>query len=59
MKGRRVVQSDALTQFGKPDAFAMMGDFLEDGESAAERLDADALPVLRIIVRHSRWRDKR
>src|SRR5580693_1114953 len=46
MKGRAVVQADALAELGQADAVAVAGDFFEDGEGALERLDAAALARL-------------
>src|SRR5262245_31196364 len=43
MESRRVVQSNALAQFGQADAVAVPRDFFHDCESSRERLDADPL----------------
>ena len=45
-----IVQADQLAQFGKPDAFAVTRDLFEDRKGAAERLHADPLPVLGVVV---------
>ena len=44
------MQADQLAEVGKPDAFAVARDLLKDREGAAERLDADPLPVVGIVV---------
>ncbi len=44
------MQADQLAQFGEPDAFAVTRDLFEDREGAAERLDADPLPVVGVVV---------
>ena len=44
------MQADQLAQFRKPDAFAVTRDLLEDREGAAERLDADPLPIIGVVV---------
>jgi hypothetical protein len=45
-----IVQANQFAQVCEPDAFAVARNLLEDREGAAERLDADALPVLGIVV---------
>ena len=50
MKRRGIVQADEPAQIGKPDPVAMPRHRFENAESAAERLDADALPVLDVLV---------
>ena len=50
MKRRGVVQADEPAQIGKPDPFAMTRDLFEDRKGAAERLDADPLPVVGVVV---------
>ena len=45
-----VVQADQLAEIGKPDAFAVTRDLFEDRKRAAERLHADPLPVLGVVV---------
>ena len=47
MEGGGIVQADALGQFRKPDAVAVARDFLDDGETAADRLHAAAARGLR------------
>ena len=44
------MQADQLAQFRKSDPFAVARDLLEDRKGAAERLDADALPVVGVVV---------
>src|SRR6202035_3579115 len=57
MKGGGVVQADQLAQIRKPDPFAVPRDFLENGKGAAERLHADPLPVVGVVVDIARqWR---
>ena len=50
MEGGGIVQADQLAQFGKPDAFAVTRDLFEDRKGAAERLHADPLPVVGVVV---------
>ena len=45
-----IVQADQLAQFRQSDAFAVTRDLLEDRKGAAERLDADPLPVVGVVV---------
>src|SRR5476649_449860 len=45
-----VVQADQLAEVRKSDAFAVTGDLFEDRERAAERLDADPLAVVCVVV---------
>ncbi len=40
----------SLLKIGEPDAVAVARDLFEDREGAAERLDADALPVVGVVV---------
>ena len=44
------MQANALAEVGKADALAMPRDLFEDCKSAAERLDADPLPVIGVVV---------
>jgi hypothetical protein len=44
------VQPDDSREVGEPDAVAVARDRLEDRESAAERLHADALAPLGLVV---------
>jgi hypothetical protein len=44
------VQPDQLAQVGETNAFAVARNFLEDRKGATERLYADPLPVLGIVV---------
>src|SRR5262249_46586577 len=48
-RGRRV-QADPLAQLGEADAVAVARDLLEDAEGTAERLHADALAILGVVV---------
>ena len=50
VEGGGIVQADQLAQFRKPDALAVTRDLLEDRKGAAERLHADPLPVVGVVV---------
>ena len=50
MERGRVVQADLLAQVGKADPVAVARDLLQDCEGASERLHADALAVLGLVV---------
>src|ERR1700722_17254456 len=50
MKGGGIVQANQLAQIRKPNPFAVMRDLFQDGEGAAERLHAGALPVFGVVI---------
>jgi hypothetical protein len=50
VEGGRIVQADQLAQFRKPNALAVTRNFLEDRKGAAQRLHADALTVVGVII---------
>ena len=50
MERSGIVQADPLAQIRQADPVPVARDLFQDREGAAERLDADALPVLGVIV---------
>src|SRR5438105_671421 len=59
MKGGRVVKTDALAQFGEPNAVAIAGNLFHDRKGALKRLHAAALARLLIDVAGTRQADSR
>src|SRR5882672_64751 len=45
-----IVQVDQLAEVRQPDALAVPRDLFEDRKGAAERLDADPLPIVGVVV---------
>src|SRR5229473_8717497 len=50
MEGGGVMQVDQLAQVCEPDTFAVTRVLFENGEGAAERLNADPLAIVGVVV---------
>jgi hypothetical protein len=50
MKGRAVVQANALAEIGERDSVAIASHLFQNGESAPYRLDSPARAILNVII---------
>jgi hypothetical protein len=50
VEGGRIVQPHQLAEIGETNAFAVTGDFLQNGKRAAQRLHAAAGALLGLVV---------